>query len=290
MDITMQQIEIFIMCAVFRSISKASRALYLSQPVVSRQLRDMEERLGVRLFDRSSKGIMLSPDGDRLYAQLDPIYNRFRIASSQILENKAGDHLRIGCFHDPDIMGYMEGAVARFREACPAVGIETEYFNCSDLIEMLLCGQCDVIFTFSFETERHLDICSRDLGALPVYFIVPSEYGVSEIGDLPRLNEKELLLEVNSGREAALSVCSAHGFSPVRIRYVRSILLMSYQIIEGKGFTVGGGHLPGRGDRGVGVEFIPASSSECGELFCVCAAWRRNAESDAVKQFLRCCN
>ena len=285
MNITLRQIDIFIACAHFQSVSGAARSLYLTQPVVSRQLREMEERLGMKLFDRSNRGVVLSVDGDRLFAQLDPIYQRFRISVGQVLDNNPERNLHIGCFHDPDTIKFMESAITRCKEQYPAIGIESEFFNFHDLTDMLLCGLLDVIFTFSFETERHPDICSHEVGVLQPFFIVPSIFGVSASGgDLSILGDKTLLLEVHNGREAALGVCAAHGFSPAEICYARSILLMDHWIIEGKGFTVGGNHLPGLSDRGIGVEYIPSSAAA--QNFRVVAAKRKNTENPDIDRFL----
>ena len=46
------------------SINKASEKLYVSQPNLSRAIKDLEASLGVTIFDRSAKGMVLTPDGE----------------------------------------------------------------------------------------------------------------------------------------------------------------------------------------------------------------------------------
>jgi DNA-binding transcriptional LysR family regulator len=47
-----------------KSISKASRALYMGQPNLSRAIKELEDELGIVIFERNSKGIIPTPDGE----------------------------------------------------------------------------------------------------------------------------------------------------------------------------------------------------------------------------------
>ena len=47
------------------SINKASEKLYVSQPNLSRAIKELEASLGVTIFDRSAKGMVLTPDGEK---------------------------------------------------------------------------------------------------------------------------------------------------------------------------------------------------------------------------------
>lgn len=53
----------FLMAAREENITKAAAILHVTQPTLSRQLMQLEEELGVRLFDRSSHNIVLTEDG-----------------------------------------------------------------------------------------------------------------------------------------------------------------------------------------------------------------------------------
>lgn len=63
-----------------KSISKAAENLYMGQPNLSRAIRELEESLGITIFNRTSKGISITPDGEeflqyakRILSQLDEI-------------------------------------------------------------------------------------------------------------------------------------------------------------------------------------------------------------------------
>lgn len=72
------------------SINKAAEKLYIDQPNLSRCVRELEDSLGVRLFDRSPKGMKLTPDGEKfisyartILSQVDQMENMFRGGAGQ---------------------------------------------------------------------------------------------------------------------------------------------------------------------------------------------------------------
>src|SRR3989442_7234346 len=62
-DFTVHQLTIFRTVAQQLSYTKAAEVMYLSQPTVSQQIRSLEQVLGLRLFARSGRGIVLTPAG-----------------------------------------------------------------------------------------------------------------------------------------------------------------------------------------------------------------------------------
>ncbi len=62
----LKTLRTFLAVAEAGSFSKAAEALFMTQPSVSRQMRLLEEELGVRLFERHSHRVTLTPDGVRL--------------------------------------------------------------------------------------------------------------------------------------------------------------------------------------------------------------------------------
>ena len=72
------------------SINRAAEALYVAQPNVSRAIKELEFSLGIVLFERTSKGMRLTPDGERfmqyarnILAQVDEVEDIFRHGESR---------------------------------------------------------------------------------------------------------------------------------------------------------------------------------------------------------------
>ena len=67
------------------SISKAAERLYIDQPNLSRSIKDLETSMGVKLFERSARGMKLTPDGEEflkyarvILSEVDAMENMFR--------------------------------------------------------------------------------------------------------------------------------------------------------------------------------------------------------------------
>lgn len=60
---SLPQLEYFIAIAEAGGVERASRRLHVAQPALSRQLRRLEDELGVTLFDRTPRGMKLRPAG-----------------------------------------------------------------------------------------------------------------------------------------------------------------------------------------------------------------------------------
>lgn len=84
----------FLTVAREESFSRAAQALYLSQPTLSRQIREMEEEVGVTLFIRTNRNVILTKEGMRLRKRAQEIVELMDKTSREFAELKeeiAGD-------------------------------------------------------------------------------------------------------------------------------------------------------------------------------------------------------
>lgn len=98
MDINLNQIKVFHAVAQQQSFTRAAQALFLTQPGISKHIKDLEEYYGTRLFDRIGKKVVLTQAGELLYAAAEKIFRLVEHAKEEIDDLKglqAGD-LRIG--------------------------------------------------------------------------------------------------------------------------------------------------------------------------------------------------
>ncbi|KAA8756838.1 LysR family transcriptional regulator, partial [Priestia megaterium] len=69
---TLQQFRYIVEIAKHNSMSKAASALYVTQPSISKAVRDLERELGITILDRTNKGVVFTKDGTELlfYAKM----------------------------------------------------------------------------------------------------------------------------------------------------------------------------------------------------------------------------
>ena len=80
---TLQQLKYVIEVAKSRSINKAAQNLFISQPSLSNALKELEEKIGITIFSRTNKGIVITPEGSEFLG-----YARQVVEQAELLENR----------------------------------------------------------------------------------------------------------------------------------------------------------------------------------------------------------
>src|SRR5690606_14506976 len=99
-DINLNFIRCFEVLADTLSFSVASERLRLAQSNVSRQIKILEESLGVRLFHRTRQGVSLTPEGVRFKQEILPLTQELRETLEGFMnrqQEEAGE-IKLGCF------------------------------------------------------------------------------------------------------------------------------------------------------------------------------------------------
>ena len=79
--------KVFYICSKCNSFVEASKKLCVSQPAISKQIKNLEDLLGTKLFYRDSNGLLLTNDGKQLYNYIDKSYNYLMAGEKIIKEN-----------------------------------------------------------------------------------------------------------------------------------------------------------------------------------------------------------
>jgi DNA-binding transcriptional LysR family regulator len=129
------------------SVSGGAQRLHVSQPAVTREIRELEDRLGMILFDRLPRGVALTEAGKTLFDYADRIFSLADGAESQMkdLAGLGAGHLKIGASGTLGVY-FVPDLVARFNATYPRVAIELTVTN----TERVESGLGDLTFTLGF--------------------------------------------------------------------------------------------------------------------------------------------
>ena len=140
--------RVFYTVAKSGSLTKAAEELYISQPAVSRSIKQLENQLGVTLFTRTHRGMVLSAQGGKvIYGEVERALNLLNEAENRIAEMKtsATGKIRIGA-SDTIFEYFLADKIVEFHERFPAVKIDLVADFTPDTIEKLKSDKCDVAF------------------------------------------------------------------------------------------------------------------------------------------------
>jgi LysR family transcriptional regulator, transcriptional activator of the cysJI operon len=154
------QVNIFNIAARTLSITKTAKKMHLSQPSVSIQIKDLEDALNVRLFERINRKISLTDAGKiffeysekllKLIDEMNAVMNDF--SSGDVGRLLLGASSTVGIYVLPSFLG-------EFKELYPKAEIALMIQNRQEAVEQCISGELD--FAFMQDPPRHPDLHSE---------------------------------------------------------------------------------------------------------------------------------
>jgi DNA-binding transcriptional LysR family regulator len=143
-----QQIKGFYYAARYRSISEAAREMNLTQSTVTLQIQSLERDLGFKLFNRDSKPLSLTHDGEEFYKIACPLIHEFESVVEKFLDRKnqkEQKEVNIAVHHIA-ISYLMPRIISFFRKSYPESKIIIRNITPSDAIKRVKNGEIDLAF------------------------------------------------------------------------------------------------------------------------------------------------
>ena len=147
MELNPRQLEAFRSVMVTGSMTVAAEFLDISQPAVSRLIKDLEKALGIRLFRREGNRLIPGAEAQRLFREVDRFYQGMeqveRVAHD--LKSARIGTLRIASMHALGLSILTEG-IRRFSLARPRLEISLDVRNSLGVLELTAAHQVDIGF------------------------------------------------------------------------------------------------------------------------------------------------
>jgi DNA-binding transcriptional LysR family regulator len=144
-DLELRHIRYFVATSEALSFTRAARQLNVSQPALSHSIFQLEERLGNKLFERSVKGIRLTPAG-KVFEKTARRVLREISAGAQLLAQSSGliaGEIRVGFVNSVNIF-WLPTMIGRFLQKYPKVKFSVESIDISELESRLLGEKLDL--------------------------------------------------------------------------------------------------------------------------------------------------
>jgi DNA-binding transcriptional LysR family regulator len=147
MDVDTRLLRYFQAVAEEGNLTRAAARLYLSQPALTKQIRQLEDRLGATLFERSKAGMALTGPGAALAESLDAVLDAWGRAERAVraAEAEASKVLRIG-FLASAANEKTQRIIAAFRELRPDWRVELRQASWGAPTEALVSGEVEAAF------------------------------------------------------------------------------------------------------------------------------------------------
>lgn len=222
----LRHLRYYVAVAEELSFSRAASRLNISQPPLSRQIRELEEELGIDLFTRTSRSVRLTPAGRAFLPKARTVLHESRSALEEARKWAAGHHetITIG-FMSAVMLTSFHRFMKPFHEKFPAVSIKLVQMRSDEQLAAILDSRIDAGFVdFGLDlvgdrlrnnkisTDRflHEELCA----------VVPKEHPLSRRKqiDLSELKDESFaILERHlfpSHHDLVIAECNRAGFTP----------------------------------------------------------------------------
>ncbi|KRB80660.1 hypothetical protein ASE00_16615 [Sphingomonas sp. Root710] len=153
----MRHLEIFQQVTHHGGFNRAAAHLHIAQSALSRHVQQLESDLGVTLFERSGRGVQLTPAGEILSQRVDSLLRQFRQTRDELVAKADIPRGELAIGLPPSMQTVGKRLLAEYRNAHPDVSITVRVSTSIELREWLLSGHVDIAVFGILEPETVLE-------------------------------------------------------------------------------------------------------------------------------------
>lgn len=143
-NLSTRHLRAFVDLARERNFTRAAESSYLSQPAFSAVIRQLEEALGVRLFDRTTRHVELTDEGEEFEAAAKRVLAEFDVALSEVGDRVASRRGRVSIALLPSLAAdWLPPVLAGFHAQYPAVELQVSDVLSEACVEAVKIGRAD---------------------------------------------------------------------------------------------------------------------------------------------------
>lgn len=242
---TIQQIKYFVTVANCMSFTKAAAQLFLSQPALSRHIKNMEEELNIQLFVRTANGIRLTPAGSSFYMGMSEIYKNYieQVDKANKIQKGLSGELRIGILNQMNVADFMPYLLQYFEQVHPNVDLSFEDASFDRLLSELYAGRLDLVFTVQFDVKDKERILYQYVSHSDDHIVMSKLHPLADREHVTLQDVKNETFVMISREDTPISsslvfdICKENGFVPP-VHFAKTLSEMVLWIEIGKGIAI----------------------------------------------------
>ena len=238
----MRQLRYFTVLAQELSFTRAAQKLHVSQPPLSFQIASLEEELGTRLFDRTSRSVQLNAAGRAFLPHAQAVLERLERARTHVRQVAQGFegsvHIGLAGSH---FLGPLPHFIAGFRQSRPKVDVVLHEMMPADHLQALHDGAVDISLLRS--PSEHPGLHAQLLWRDPLVVALPPGHRLAtrkRIGLADLRAEALVMLRPGSSAYAqkVFDACVSSGFVPRVVQQVIEVPAMVNLVAAGLGVAL----------------------------------------------------
>lgn len=286
-SVELRHLRYFVALAEELHFGRAAERVFVAQSTLSGQIRTLEERMDVRLFERTKRSVALTEAGRTLLPYARRLLReaaRAEEATRHVEQGLAGI-LRVS-YETGVVHGYLSRIIKAFRQRAPGVRLELFDRSSRAQADALRAGEVDVGFLFLPADERAL--MTWEIGVLPSVVVMPEHHrlaGRKHVALAELADEEHVMWArelVPAAYDEYLHACHNAGFHPRVVQEVRNQESLLGLVAAGMGVAVA--HRLVAELRPPGVRFAPLTEPPL--TLRTGVAWSHEGTSPVLTRFL----
>ncbi len=242
MAFTLRQLQYFVAVCEAGTVSGAAHAISVSQSAVTDAIKDLEEDLGVALFERHRRGLFITNRGHHFYRHAARILGSVSDARRSFADETqaSGGALHLGV--TSLVAGYiLSDLLARYRRAQPSVSVTAIEDNGDYLEHLLIGGELDVAVMVIANMRDRVALQAEIFETSPYRLWLPLGHRLAgaeiiELSDIAK--EPLIMLTVDETEEYTGKLLSAFGARPKVAFRTRSVEAVRSLVATGAGLAI----------------------------------------------------